>query len=180
MWNVMKLYRRLLTKYPLATQAVQAGTLMAVGDQIAQNFVERKTVKELDFVRTAKFASIGFFIAGPATRSWYGVLDKYLGSKGGMVVLKKVAYDQLLFAPVFLMVLITVIGIFQRNKSQDLQIKLKEEYPEILLNNYKIWPMVQLLNFYFVPLQYQVLIVQSVAVVWNTYISYRTSLNKLK
>lgn len=36
---------------------------MAVGDQIAQNFVERKTAKELNFVRTAQFASIGLFIA---------------------------------------------------------------------------------------------------------------------
>lgn len=121
------------------------------------------------------------------------------------MVLKKVTYDQLLFAPVFLMVLLSVIGIFQGNELEDLQVKLREEYPEILLNNYKVmseaeykfcvishysnnskreifsqvWPMVQLLNFYFVPLQYQVLIVQSVAVVWNTYISYRTSLNKL-
>lgn len=36
---------------------------MALGDQIAQNLVERKKLKDLDFVRTAQFGCIGFFIA---------------------------------------------------------------------------------------------------------------------
>lgn len=36
---------------------------MALGDQIAQNFVEQRKFKELDFVRTAQFGSIGLFIA---------------------------------------------------------------------------------------------------------------------
>lgn len=36
---------------------------MGLGDQIAQNFIEKRSVKDLDFVRTAKFFSIGFVIA---------------------------------------------------------------------------------------------------------------------
>ncbi|OAD62306.1 Protein Mpv17 [Eufriesea mexicana] len=178
MSGVIKIYQRLLTKYPLITQATQAGTLMALGDQIAQNLIEQRQIKNLDFVRTAQFASIGFFIAGPVTRTWYGILDKYVGSKGGMVVLKKVSYDQLFFAPAFLAVLLSTIGILQGNDLEQLKVKLYNEYPDILKNNYKLWPMVQLFNFYFIPLQYQVLIVQSIALLWNTYISYRTSLGK--
>ncbi|KZC05148.1 Protein Mpv17 [Dufourea novaeangliae] len=176
MRGVLKLYKKLLTKYPLRVQAIQAGTLMALGDQIAQNLVERKRIQDLDLVRTAQFASIGFFIAGPVTRTWYEILDKHIGSKGGTVVFKKVCYDQLLFAPTFLLVLLSAIGFLQGNDIQNLKVKLGNEYTDILKSNYKIWPMVQLLNFYYIPLQYQVLIVQSVALLWNTYISYRTCL----
>ena len=36
--------------------------------------------------------------------------------------------------------------------------KLKANYVEILLTNWKIWPAAQLLNFYFVPLQHRLLV----------------------
>lgn len=75
---------------------------------------------------------------GPVTRTWYGILDKHIGSKGGIVVLKKVSCDQLLFAPVFLAVLLSTIGIFQGNSVEELQMKLKNEYLDILKNNYKV------------------------------------------
>ncbi|XP_046838716.1 protein sym-1 isoform X2 [Vespa crabro] len=154
---------------------IVTGILMGLGDQLAQNFVERNKFKDLDFARTGHFISIGFFIAGPATTTWYRILDKYIGSKGGVVVMKKVLCDQLLFAPSFLSILLVSIGLLQGNDIDSLKHKLKTNYFEILLNNYKIWPMVQLVNFYFIPLQYQVLLVQSVALLWNTYISYITN-----
>ncbi|CAK9801914.1 Protein Mpv17 [Anthophora quadrimaculata] len=176
--KVIKLYRTLVTKYPLITQAAQAGVLTAFGDQIAQNLVEQRQIKDLNFLRTIQFGGIGFFITGPATRTWYGILDKYIGSKGRNVVLKKVVCDQLFFAPIFIAVLLSIIGILQGNDLKHLKMKLRDEYFDILKNNYKLWPMVQLFNFYFIPLNYQVLVVQLVALLWNTYISYRTYLEK--
>ncbi|XP_057331291.1 protein Mpv17-like [Microplitis mediator] len=180
MSGFFKLYKQFLNKYPLGLQAIQAGALMAAGDQLAQNLVEKRNFNELDFVRTAKFYAIGFFIGGPATRTWYGVLDKYIGSKGKVVALKKVACDQVLFAPAFIVVLLTSIGLMQGKDIGGIKTKLSNEYKDILINNYKLWPMVQLVNFTFVPLQYQVLFVQSVAVFWNTYVSFRTNRDALK
>lgn len=155
--------------------AIQTGTLMAGGDQIAQHLIERRRYTDLDFVRTAKFGCIGFFMVGPTVRTWYGILDKLFGSKGTTTTLKKVACDQLLFAPIFIATLISTIGLSQGSSLQGIKDKLKNEYPDIVTNNYKLWPMVQLINFYFIPLHYQVLVVQAVAILWNTYISYRTN-----
>ncbi|XP_020299403.1 protein Mpv17 isoform X2 [Pseudomyrmex gracilis] len=152
---------------------------MGLGDQIAQNFIENNS-KTIDFIRTMKFAGIGLFISGPATRIWYGILDKYIGSKGHSVAIKKVVCDQLLFAPTFLAVLLVIIGLSQGKDIERLKIKMSNEYNDILINNYKLWPMVQLVNFSLVPLHYQALVVQSVALLWNSYISYRTSLDKYK
>ncbi|XP_011871962.1 PREDICTED: protein Mpv17 isoform X2 [Vollenhovia emeryi] len=149
---------------------------MGLGDQIAQNFIDNS--KSIDFVRTMQFAGIGLCISGPATTTWYRVLDRYIGSKGHSVAIKKVACDQTFFAPSFLAVLLVTIGICQGKDIEGLKIKMANEYTEILTNNYKLWPMVQLVNFSLVPLHYQTLVVQSVALLWNSYVSYRTSLDK--
>ncbi|XP_058798282.1 protein Mpv17 isoform X2 [Phymastichus coffea] len=148
---------------------------MGLGDQLAQNVIEKQPIKNVDFRRTAQFVAIGFCIAGPATRTWYGILDKYFGSKGALVVLKKVSCDQLLFAPAFIIVLLSTIGLSQGNSIESVKSKLEDDYINVLINNYKLWPMVQIVNFYLIPLNYQVLVVQSVAVLWNTYISYITN-----
>ncbi|XP_032677756.1 protein Mpv17 isoform X2 [Odontomachus brunneus] len=136
MRNISRIYQTVLKKYPVGTQAVQAGILMGLGDQIAQNFIESSS-KPIDYVRTMQFAGIGLFISGPATRTWYGILDTYIGSKGYTVGIKKVACDQLLFAPTFIAVLLVAIGVCQGKDIEKLKIKLANEYSDILINNYK-------------------------------------------
>ena len=62
MGSLLKLYKNAIVKYPVRAQAIQAGILMATGDQIAQNFIEKRKFGDVDFVRTSQFFAIGFFI----------------------------------------------------------------------------------------------------------------------
>ncbi|XP_032877288.1 protein Mpv17 isoform X3 [Amblyraja radiata] len=49
---------------------------------------------------------------------------------------------------------------------------LDQNYTNALMSNYTIWPAVQLLNFYFIPLKNRLAVVQIVALLWNTYLSW--------
>lgn len=166
---------------------------MSAGDVIAQKYVEKS--EQLNLVRTGQFFSIGFCIGGPGLRMWYSVLDKRISKMINLILneeiinsfysipalqnrtaktVTKVALDQLTFAPIFLATFISTIGALQGNSVDEIKTKLERDYFDILIANYKLWPMVQLVNFNFVPINYQVLLVQVVAIFWNTYLSAKT------
>lgn len=119
------------------------------------------------------------FLQGPTIRTFYKFLHGAIKhSNPAIRTLQKVAIDQLGFAPVFLACLISIISYMQNQNVDLIKDKLKSEYTDILLANYTVWPWVQLVNFRFVPLNYQVLFTQIVAVCWNIFISWRTNWEK--
>lgn len=107
------------------------------------------------------------------------MLDKHATAKTPFGrTLQKVFIDQVVFAPFFLAVLLTMIGYSQHQDVEKVKAKLQNEYVDIVKANYSVWPMVQIINFRFVPLNYQVLLTQAVAVLWNGFVSWRTNLNE--
>ncbi|KAG6453645.1 hypothetical protein O3G_MSEX008252 [Manduca sexta] len=177
--GIFSLYQKALNRRPYLIQAIQAGTLMGAGDITSQTLFEDNSFKHVDYKRSLKFASIGFFIGGPTLRMWYGVLNRHVGSQGKIVAVKKVLVDQLLFAPSFLGMILVCAGTMQGKTWDKVKSDVQANYFDVLQTNYYIWPWVQLVNFYFVPLQYQVLLVQTVALFWNTYLAWKTNRKRL-
>ncbi|OWF49312.1 protein SYM1-like isoform X2 [Mizuhopecten yessoensis] len=166
----LRLYLRVLEKFPVATMSVTTGTLMAAGDSIAQIAVE-KTQKPYDYGRTGRFLGFGLFIGGPMFRLWYLGLDKaFKGTRLGP--LKMLACDQLLWAPSFLTFFLGTMGTLRGDSTQQIKDKISNDIWPVLKTNWKIWPAVQLVNFYLVPLQHRVLVVNFVALGWNTYMAW--------
>ncbi|XP_045615513.1 protein Mpv17 isoform X2 [Procambarus clarkii] len=150
-------------------------TLTGAGDLLSQFFVEKKPATQYEWQRTARFFAIGTFFIGPSITKWYRVLDVKFGSGKGIRALKKVAVDQLVFAPVFLGVFLGVLGVMQGHRPQRIQNDIKKNYKDIILTCWSVWPAVQICNFSFVPLNYQVLVAQTFALVWNTYLAWKTN-----
>ena len=53
--------------------------------------------------------------------------------------------------------------------------KLSKSYIPGLKANYMVWPLVQSINFKFVPLDLRVLVVNIVSLGWNCFLSYLNS-----
>ena len=193
MINIWTRYLKILDRYPLRTQMIQTSIIMGAGDAISQLIVEKNQNYEIS--RSIRFGAIGCLFVAPTIRLWYLTLEKWFGS--GVTVqstIKKVATDQLLFAPIFSAAIIGVIGTSQsitnlafsakadRNKyaafREDISsvgIKLKADYKDVLITGWKIWPATQIVNFYLVPFLLRPLVVSIVALFWNTYLAWKTN-----
>eukprot|EP00795_Rhopilema_esculentum_P008467 gene8467-14457_t len=145
--------------------------LVGAGDVIAQQAVERKGLKH-DVLRTVKMTGMGLCIIGPGLRTWYIILEKLVKGAGKTVALKKMLLDQTVWAPSFLAMFLSAVSVLNGKSKDEIIMKFQNEYIDMMKVNYMIWPAVQLLNFYFVPMQHRVVVVNFVALFWNTYLAF--------
>jgi len=125
--------------------------------------------------RVGKFFVLGTCLVAPCLRTWYLTMERIVKVQGSRGAISKVLLDQGLFAPCFIVLFISSASTLNGLSPKEIQINLKRDYPEILLTNWKLWPATQLANFYFVPFQHRILVVNIVALVWNTYLAFKTN-----
>lgn len=111
---------------------------------------------------------------GPLLHWWYALLEstlQRLNYRGYTKTLVKLLIDRILFAPP--MVLLTVIFLqYLQHFNVEKTIKyVKESYGTVFWMNVKVWTIAQAVNFELVPVEYQVLFVNAVAIGWNTMLS---------
>ncbi|RGB34606.1 hypothetical protein C1646_624383 [Rhizophagus diaphanus] len=165
-------YKNHLFRRPILIQTITTGTLFAAGDIIAQQIVEQRGLKSHNFYRTLRLGGFGLCIAGPSTAIWYRTLDRVITIKNPMLgLLTRVTLDQAIFAPCFITTFFVGQALLEGQENSQILEKLGDTFVPTLINNYKLWPAVQLLNFHFIPLNYRTLVVNCVALGWNTYLS---------
>ncbi|KAI7871187.1 sym-1 [Spinellus fusiger] len=165
-------YNRILAKRPILVQSAFTALLFGAGDTIAQHMVENKGYQGHDYERTIRMVGFGGLVAGPILSHWYRFVEfKVKASTPFKELAIKVAMDQFLFAPVFIGVFFSAQGVFEGKSFEEIKQKLHMGYTTALFNNYKLWPTVQLFNFYFVPLNHRLMVTNLVALGWNAYLS---------
>ncbi|KAF2201619.1 hypothetical protein GQ43DRAFT_486845 [Delitschia confertaspora ATCC 74209] len=165
-------YQAKLRSSPLLTQSATTAVLFATGDVLAQQGVERVGVEKHDYIRTARMGLYGGAVFGPVVTTWYKQLQKISLSTTNRTILARVACDQLIFTPIHMGVFLSTMSVLEGSSARE---KLSKAYQPALVNNWLLWPWVQLVNFRWVPLEHRVLLVNFVSLGWNCYLSYLNS-----
>ncbi|KAG5452155.1 Mpv17-like protein [Clonorchis sinensis] len=165
-------YVYLLKRKPLIAHSLSTGILMTSADALSQKMVEKN--KRLDFYRNKNFLLVGTFYLGPCLSVWYRFIAKFFTGHPTVKVAKLVCADQLIFTPPLLFGVLSLLTLL-RHRSVDMwKRQISENYGNVLLMNYKIWPFAQVVNFVFIPLPFRVLFINTIAVFWNIYVAYTT------
>ncbi|KAK3059884.1 hypothetical protein LTS18_009847 [Coniosporium uncinatum] len=148
-----------------------------------------------DFERLTRFMAYGFLMA-PVQHRWFGFLARTFPitkATGGTVpALKRVAFDQLIFAPVGLSCFFTFMTVAEGGGKRAVARKFQDVYIPALKANYLVWPAVQILNFRIIPIQFQIVrtvlrhgmtiadditqpFVSTIGIAWTAYLSLTNS-----
>jgi hypothetical protein len=193
--SLLAWYSNKLDTHPLLTKAISSGVIAGSGDFLCQLFVDPRNadavkddddngvvskesstslLADWDMARTGRFAILGAFFVAPGIHYWYNALSMRIipGAATVSNVLKRVAVDQFLFSPLFLQVWLSALWTMEgETKLETVPGRLMEATPTILVANWILWIPAQLLNFRMVPVKYQVLYSNVVALFWNVYLS---------
>ncbi|GAA5984555.1 hypothetical protein JCM11641_006547 [Rhodosporidiobolus odoratus] len=89
---------------------------------------------------------------------------------------KRVAADQLAMAPVSLFIFLLSMSMLEGLNEAETKQKIRENYWAILSVNWQVWPILQLINFRYVPLPYRVPFGSICGIAWTCFLSWQVSL----
>ncbi|KAF9929329.1 hypothetical protein FBU30_001690 [Linnemannia zychae] len=177
-------------------ELVQQGK-QQVQDMLSQSdlVLHNEDKNKHDYMRTGRFMFYNFSVA-PIIHTWYTILDKNFPIAAQAIntkqnqqlasrviatmkpAMKRVAADQILFAPVGLVMLFSGLTVLEGGGVQQIKDKLHNTFIPTLKANYLVWPMVQLVNFSVMPLQLRLPFVSMVGIAWNAYLSLMNTRGK--
>lgn len=174
-------YNRTLRKFPKTTEIITAFLLTYSSDCICQ-YIEKPAEKIYSEVFNQKRAwNLSIFGAGaitPMFHYWYKFLAaKYPGTSFGYIVVKSLV-DRLTIGSFVVLSFFVSQHFMNGGNYPDLEAKLKKSLVPALKMNVEVWMSALILNFKFVPLEFQVIFLNTVGFFWMIYLSY--SMNKSK
>lgn len=126
-----------------------------------------------DFERLTRFMAYGFCMA-PLQFRWFKFLEKTFPitkTAAFVPAMKRVVFDQLIFAPFGLGVFFTAMTVAEGGGRRAVEQKLRDMYVPTLKANFMLWPAVQVINFRLMPVQFQLPFVSTVGIAWTAYLS---------
>ncbi|KAK3487480.1 uncharacterized protein B0T23DRAFT_406790 [Neurospora hispaniola] len=126
-----------------------------------------------DFERLTRFMAFGFCMA-PLQFKWFGFLERCFPitkKNAYQSALKRVAFDQLIFAPFGLACFFTAMTLAEGGGKRGVYEKMRDLYVPTLKANYVLWPAVQVINFRLMPVSLQLPFVSTVGIAWTAYLS---------
>uniref|UniRef100_A0A914H0K2 Mitochondrial inner membrane protein Mpv17 n=1 Tax=Globodera rostochiensis TaxID=31243 RepID=A0A914H0K2_GLORO len=121
----------------------------------------------------------------PIQFHWFRFMDRRIGGSKNtgpagnkMSVrtgLKRVLADQSIIAPTLTAAFLFCVNFLDSFSAQSAVQRTKRIYFDVLVNNYKFWPFVQMINLTVIPLQFRVVFVQFFSIFWNIFLSFKTN-----
>lgn len=167
-------YTNMLIQKPFITKSVTSFITFGLGDIICQ-FLEKKSnpLKQFDYIRAIRQGSFGVIMT-PYLHLQYNILMPKFFPLGNSYtnLIKLLVYDQTINASVFIFVFFTYIDLLSGLNLKTSLNNTMCKFKSTLIANWKVWPLVTIINFTLIPPPYRVFLANIVGLFWNVYLSY--------
>ncbi|EDO32785.1 predicted protein [Nematostella vectensis] len=168
-------YSYYLQTHPILTKSITSAITSGLGQLVSQLAAKRATGQNINYRAIAAFSGFGFLVTGPLVHYFYNYLEQFVPRGVPFSKAKKLFIDRLIFSPPFYLLFFYIVAIFEGKSNKEAIARIKANYWGALKMSLKVWPLVQFVNFTYIPVQYRVLFANLVALFWSIYLSTKTS-----
>ncbi|KAL2414773.1 hypothetical protein ABEF95_012204 [Exophiala dermatitidis] len=172
----------------IVTTTLQAAGLSATSNVLAQFIKTRRENRPFTLNLRALFQFVLFtLISCPPNILWQEFLeDKFPGyiiqTNGDKVLNKpntarKFLFDQTLGAFVNTVAFVTAMAFFKGKSWKGVQREVERDVVPLMINSWKLWPLIALINFTLVPVSRRVIVASVVGLFWGIYLSLFAALD---
>ncbi|KAK1312513.1 hypothetical protein QJS10_CPA07g00733 [Acorus calamus] len=194
MLRLWKWYQKSLAVHPVKTQVISSWFLWGLGDVTAQaithssssvknnksnnKFQDRDDEFKINWRRAAVTSMFGFSFVGPIGHLWYERLDRFmrlrlqLQPKTMRFVAAKVAADGIIFGPIDLLLFFSYMGLATGKSVPQVKEDVKRDFFPALIVGGGTWMFVQMANFRYIPVRYQLLYVNIFCLLDSSFLSW--------
>eukprot|EP00731_Ephydatia_muelleri_P031997 Em0023g504a len=158
-FSPMTWYNQKLEKSPLVVKSITTGALFGVGDVFAQ-LISKAKGDPFDWKRTRSATIYGTFIFGPLAHYHLNFIDWFTRNKlklaGLRMALVKMVIDQFTYwTPLANVLYLFTLPLLEGRDTGYAKDNVRRNLLPILKVNWMVWPLVQIVNFSFVPVAHQ-------------------------
>lgn len=170
---------------------ISSGVIWGVGDIAAQTITRATRPNnrlkisadedqkfKVNWKRVAATSLFGFGFVGPVGHFWYEGLDRILRTRYLMqpnsfkFVGSKVALDGIIFGPLDLLLFFSYMGFTNGKSLPQIKEDVKRDFLPALIMEGGIWPILQVANFRYIPVRYQLLYVNFFCLLDSCFLSW--------
>ncbi|GLC34774.1 hypothetical protein PLESTM_000238600 [Pleodorina starrii] len=185
-------YNRWLQESPLICKIVTGNFFTVAGDMLAQLGLggagghggdapaaptSAGGRRHVDWWRTGRLCLETSAFGTPLAHWWFNLLDGRIMPDNPhcpAAVMTKMLADQVLFAPLGLLMFFAVIKCLE-GRPRDIPHTIRTSYVKSLLGGYLLWPAAGILNFALLPPEYRVFFNNCVNIIWTCFLSIMSS-----
>lgn len=189
-------YSKRLDTHPISTKCISAGLISSIGNVLAQGITyyqekidhesdstdddDKNSSKEnniwqdfsVDPAQVGRFAFLNVIFVAPVLHHWYNFINRALPGKSAWRVIQRTFWDEFVFSPLYIPVFLAGLWKLEGTSWPKIKNMIVKEVPGIIVAEWALWVPTMMVTFRYVPVKFQVLVINLVGVVWQTFLSF--------
>jgi Mpv17 / PMP22 family len=172
--------------HSVTTKCISAGLISSLGNVLAQKIThfqkeeEKEKAEEgkpfqVDLAQVSRFALLNMAFVAPVLHHWYNFINRAVPGTSIARVLQRTFWDEFVFSPVYVPIFLGMLWKLEGSSNENIWKMTKSEVPSIIVAEWITWVPTMLVTFRYVPIKFQVLVINVVGVVWQTFLAYMAS-----